>query len=113
MPLLRLSEGTVLSGTMDPCRPARAKSQLARDLHAAPPHPVIAGDVRSMGRDASRADIDMTKPLRCIFGFHAWRAARNDDGEPYKECARCDAAEERFNVADMGSGNGTMGPAGF
>jgi hypothetical protein len=31
---------------------------------------------------------------RCLLGFHAWQAARNDAGERYDVCRRCGLAGE-------------------
>ena len=33
----------------------------------------------------------MKKPLRCLLQFHEWRLITNDEGQQYKECARCGA----------------------
>lgn len=53
----------------------------------------------------------MRKPLRCLVGFHAWYTEVTEDGEPYQACARCNAAEEVFDLT-QGSGNATLRPGG-
>jgi hypothetical protein len=43
--------------------------------------------------------------------MHAWRAEVNDDGESFKACARCNAAEDLYDLTD-GSGSAALGPSG-
>lgn len=31
----------------------------------------------------------MAKTLMCRLGRHDWKRKRNEEGQPYKECARC------------------------
>jgi hypothetical protein len=36
----------------------------------------------------------MAKTLMCRLGRHDWKRKRNEEGQPYKECARCGKCAE-------------------
>jgi hypothetical protein len=36
----------------------------------------------------------MATKLMCRLGRHDWKRKRNDEGQPYKECARCGKCTE-------------------
>jgi hypothetical protein len=37
----------------------------------------------------------MAKTLMCRLGRHDWKRKRNEEGQPYKECARCGKCREQ------------------
>ena len=47
-----------------------------------------------------------------MLGIHAWYAETTDDGEQYKACRRCNAAEALLSVTDAASGNSGVGGNG-
>ena len=102
----------------------RYRCELAAELHDVPQGEraaytrralVRVGALRAALRDQSVSTIGeavMSKPLRCRLGLHRWYAEYNDDDEPYKACARCNAAEEHFGLGDANSGAAFGGPSG-
>ena len=40
----------------------------------------------------------MAKTLMCRLGRHDWKRKRNEEGQPYKECARCGKCAEEQSI---------------
>jgi hypothetical protein len=51
----------------------------------------------------------MAKRLRCRIGRHAWEHKVNDEGQRYKECARCGKCTEEQDVGGSGHWGGLGG----
>jgi len=44
------------------------------------------------------------KPLRCRFGIHSWQHHRNDEGQGYLTCYRCDKYRDHMSFVDSTGG---------
>ncbi len=46
----------------------------------------------------------MKRPMLCRLGIHSWRTDRNDDGERYLTCVRCQTERDKITLVDHGWG---------
>ena len=42
----------------------------------------------------------MSKPIFCHIGVHRWHTARNEEGQPYQVCERCNAERDQFTLTN-------------
>ncbi len=48
----------------------------------------------------------MAKDLRCLLSFHKMKLMTNDDGTPYRACARCGKLDEEYFPPGSGASVG-------
>ena len=48
--------------------------------------------------------MSVRKPLRCRFGIHSWQHHRDDEGQGYMTCYRCDKYRDQMSFVDSTGG---------
>jgi len=64
------------------------------------PHPAIYAAVGIPSTRVREHTRTMLRRMLCMVGIHRWVELRNDDGEPYTECAGCG----KYNVTPQQGG---------